>query len=56
MELAKGRYVIIPYTETIGYSGPFTIAVSASNKDDLDLYKIPKSADADWNTLRVAVY
>lgn len=53
MALGKGRYLIIPYAETVGYEGTFTIAVSGKNNEDLDLYRIPKDPEQDWNELRV---
>jgi len=53
MQLAKGRYVIVPFTETVPFAGPFTLAVSAKTMDDLDLYKIPKDPANDWKGLRV---
>lgn len=55
MSLAKGRYIIIPFTEAIGTNGAFTLAVSAKIMDDLDLYKIPKDPADDWTSFRVQV-
>ena len=54
MQLAKGRYLIIPYTET-AYNGPFTLAVATKNMDDIGFHKIPKNPADDWKALRVAV-
>jgi len=53
MPLVKGRYLIIPYAETIGYTGAFTLAVSGKTMDDLDLYKIPKDPAEDWHQMRL---
>lgn len=54
MHISKGRYVVIPFTESVPATGDFTLAVSAKNMDDLSFYKIPKSAAEDWDVLRLA--
>eukprot|EP00026_Physarum_polycephalum_P005672 Phypoly_transcript_05707.p1 GENE.Phypoly_transcript_05707~~Phypoly_transcript_05707.p1 ORF type:complete len:577 (+),score=122.71 Phypoly_transcript_05707:118-1848(+) len=54
MQLAKGRYVIIPYTESTPYNGPFTLAVATKRMEDIGFMKIPKNPAEDWKTLRVA--
>jgi len=54
MQLAKGRYVVIPYTETSPFNGSFTLAVATKNMDDIGFQKIPKNPADDWKALRVA--
>jgi hypothetical protein len=55
MQLAKGRYLVIPYTESTPYNGPFTLAVATKHMDDIGFHKIPKNPADDWKSLRVAV-
>jgi len=48
LELEEGENIVIPFPEEAGSGGDFTLSVSTKNMDDIDLIKLPKSANHKW--------
>jgi hypothetical protein len=48
LDLDEGEYIVVPFPETPGYCGEFTLAVSTKDMDNIDLVKLPKSDNHKW--------
>lgn len=53
IDLREGEYVVIPFPETVGTAGEFTLSASTEHMADIDFYKIPKTEKHVWKQFNI---